>query len=184
MLRTKNPGLEKHADRRLFYYCRLELTPNLARLRGRDIVNGALDENSHDFGEHTSQDQNANQTKVKDSLEMRSMNQICKNIAVTIPWLQGTDSSREAPAWTKRTKWSWRHRKQQKDTSDILLADLEEDAETYPENRGNNAASRDAVPPEGNRAPEVTETSSFLTRRELTEVCDHIKTLDHRIFHP
>lgn len=133
---------------------------------GREIVDSALDKYSGESSGHTSQDQDANQTKEKNPLETRDLNKVGESTAVTIPWLHSTDSSGETSALTKRTKWSWRHRKQRKDTKDDPIFDTEQSARKHPENHGDQAAPGNAEPRQDNQALEEARNDTD------EQVCD------------
>jgi hypothetical protein len=131
---------------------------------GRDFVDSALDQHSFSSREQTPPDQDANPVGKKDPLEAKNMSKIGKSIAVTMPWLQSTNSGGQAPTLRKRTKWVWSQREQQKDTSDISLTHLEERVETRPGDHGDNTTSemlaslQDEWPPGEAHADEDDQT--------------------------
>ncbi|KAF3033408.1 hypothetical protein E8E12_000790 [Didymella heteroderae] len=120
---------------------------------GRDIVDVKLDQYGRSPCEETPQDQNANAAKEKNPLETKNISKISKSVAVTMPWLQSTDSSGEAPVLRKRTMRAWGSENQREEPSDISLADLEEQEETSSEDFGDHIVPEVLASPQDDWAP-------------------------------
>jgi hypothetical protein len=112
---------------------------------GRDLVDSILDEYRYESSEPAPQPENADQTTHKKvPFESSEMQKIGRSTAVTVPWLRAMNDTGEAPAVTKRAKWSWHSKANRKDTVGSHFPGTNEAAPTLPETHGDQTASGDA----------------------------------------
>ena len=104
------------------------------------------------------------------------MQKIDKSTSVTLPWLRAMNYSGEAPAVTKRAKWSWRTIASRKDTIISHVTDTDEAAAKPPGAQVDQATAENPDPREADQALESAQGGGDAEPSSATEISEYIPT--------